>query len=135
MIRKSIRKKICSVLTLCAIVGSTSAYAANYKFGFDFNTGIGHSSGYSDYAYKYTDNENPVMKIKHIESKVLTNFMIVNSDGDQRTNVISASSPARYTFQRKGMAKNHKYRLSAETDRGHWYSRYNVTGAWNPDMY
>ncbi|GAC42384.1 uncharacterized protein conserved in bacteria [Paenibacillus popilliae ATCC 14706] len=63
------------------------------------------------------------------------NFVVVNSDGVQRTDTYTTSSAGSYVFTSKGMAQNKQYRLRAKTGDGGFLSRYNVTGAWNPDSY
>ncbi|KAB2395360.1 MULTISPECIES: hypothetical protein [Bacillus cereus group] len=131
-------KKFLSVLGLSglALFGyAFNAEAANYKFSFDMNTGMWHGSATSSEAYKYTTNENPVLKVESVESKVRMKFWVINSDGDARSSTYTTSSAGSTTLENKGMAQNHAYRMSAQTDDGNWYNRYNVTGKWNPDTY
>ncbi|GAC43738.1 hypothetical protein [Paenibacillus popilliae] len=130
-------KKKLFVVAVCALamLGTTSALAYNYKFDFDMNTGINHSAAYSEVAYKYTKDEEPVVRVDSVESKVLMNFVVVNSDDVQRTDTYTTKSAGSHVFTSNGMAQNKQYRLRADTDDGGFLSRYNVTGAWNPDSY
>lgn len=104
------------VVGVCALamLGSTSALAYNHKF---------------------TKDEEPVVRVDSVESKVLMNFVVVNSDGVQRTDTYTTRSAGSHVFTSNGMAQNKQYRLRADTDDGGFFSRYNVTGAWNPDSY
>ncbi|MFD7525742.1 hypothetical protein ACFVVQ_15635 [Paenibacillus chitinolyticus] len=129
------KKTVALGIGALALFGSLTAYAYNYKFSFDMNTGLWHSAAYSDNAYKFTKDEEPVVNVKTIESSVRMNFVVVNSDGDARTNVYTTKSPGSYQFTSNGMAINKQYRLKASTDDGAWHNRYNVTGSWNPDSY
>ena len=120
-------------LLLVTAVSTVSAY--NYKFSFDMNTGLFHGSVDSAYAYKVTANENPVLKINHIESGATVKFYVVNSDGGRRTNVITKKSTYSGAFSNHTTSKGYKYKLRAQTDSGNFYNRYNVTGGWNIDSY
>lgn len=132
------KKKFFSILGLTSILllgaaGGGSAY--NAKFDFDMNTGLWHGKAYSAYATKYTKTENPYIEVDYIESKVRTKFVVVNSDGDARSSTLTTKSATSQLLTNQGMTQNYMYRMSAQTDDGSWYNRYNVTGAWNPDSY
>ncbi|MFD2671765.1 hypothetical protein [Marinicrinis sediminis] len=131
-------KKTIFVFSMAAIVmlSSLTALAYNYKFSFDMNTGLFHGAVYTDYAYKYTNDEAAVIDVDHVESSVRANFMVVNSGGDQRSDIFTTRNGGTHVFETGyGMAQNHQYRVKAWTNDGSWYNKYNVTGAWNPDSY
>lgn len=113
--------------------GATSAY--NAKFNFDMNTGLWHGTAYSAPAYKFTKAEDPYLRVDHVESAVRTKFTVVNSNGDARSSTLTTRGATSALLNNMGMAQNYQYRMSAKTDDGSWYNRYNVTGAWNPDSY
>ncbi|CAM4405209.1 hypothetical protein [Paenibacillus tarimensis] len=130
-----LKKTIALGVVALAVLGSSAAYAYNYKFKFDMNTGLWHGAAYSSEAYKFTTDESPVVKVSTVESKVRMNFLVVNSEDEQRTDVFTTKTSGTHLFENYGMAINKKYRLKAYTDDGSWYNTYNVTGAWNPDSY
>jgi hypothetical protein len=99
------------------------------------NTGLFHGTAYSSPAYKYTKDEDPYLEVDYIESKVRTKFTVVNSNGDARSSTLTTRGSTSSLLNNLGMAQNYQYRMSAQTDDGSWYNRYNVTGAWNPDSY
>ncbi|BDH61079.1 hypothetical protein MTP04_12090 [Lysinibacillus sp. PLM2] len=123
------------ILGMLIVVAAGPASAYNAKFDFDMNTGLFHGTVYSDPAYKYTKNEDPYLEVDYIESKVRTKFTVVNSDGDARSETLTTRSAISTLLDNQGMAQNYQYRMSAQTDDGSWYNRYNVTGSWNPDSY
>lgn len=131
------RMKALSVLGvfLMMVLGATGVSAYNAKFSFDMNTGLWHGKVYSAPAYKYTKDEDPYLQVDYIESKVLTKFMVVNSNGDARSSTLTTRTSTSSLLTNQGMVQNHQYRMSAQTDDGSWYNRYNVTGGWNPDSY
>lgn len=122
-------------LSVMMFLGATGVSAYNAKFSFDMNTGLWHAKVYSAPAYKYTKDEDPYLKVDTIESKVLTKFMVVNSNGHARSSTLTTRTATSSLLTNQGMVQNHQYRMSAQTDDGNWYNRYNVTGAWNPDSY
>lgn len=116
------------------ILGS-NAFAYNYKFPFDLNIGFFNMATYTDYAYKYTKSESPVLRVDFIESSVRMNFVVVNSNKDARTGVVTTRSTYSGTFSNDSTAQNYKYAVKIWTDDGNFYNRYNIRGAWNPDSY
>ena len=137
-------KKFVSILCLCTVlilVGAINTGAARYKFSFDMNTGMWNRAAHTDVAYKVTRDENPVLRVHNVESRVRMKFWVVNSNGDARSSIVTTRGPQsggsslNFTLDNMGMAQNYQYRMRAQTDDGKWYSRYNVTGAWNPDTW
>lgn len=128
-------KKIFLGLTLGTIILGSNAFAYNYKFPFDLNTGFFNMSTYTDYAYKYTKFEPPVLRVDFIESSVRMNFVVVNSNKDARTGVVTTRSTYSGVFSNDSTAQNYKYAVKIWTDDGNFYNRYNVRGSWNPDSY
>lgn len=131
------RMKALSVLGvfLMMVLGAAGVSAYNAKFSFDMNTGLFHGKVFTTPAYKYTKDEDPFLQVDYIESSVRTKFMVVNSDGDARSSTLTTRSATSSLLDNIGMAQNHQYRMSIQTDDGSWYNRYNVRGAWNPDSY
>lgn len=85
--------------------------------------------------YKVSTDQNAVINVKTVESKVTMNFETVNSDGNQRSSILTASGAKSGVLSNKGMVKGHIYYLKAWTDAGSFYNTYNTTGDWNPDEY
>lgn len=122
-------------LFLMMVLGATGVSAYNAKFSFDMNTGLFHGKVFTTPAYKYTKDADPFLQVDYIESSVRTKFMVVNSNGDARSSTLTTRSATSSLLNNLGMAQNHQYRMSIQTDDGSWYNRYNVRGAWNPDSY
>lgn len=128
---KVIKLGVATLLTVATL--ATTAFAYNYKFSFDFNTGLFHSAGYSDYATKYTDDEHPVLKVTHVESGANTEFSVVNSKNEIRTNTITTNQAWSGRFNNNITEKGYMYKLRGQTDSGNFWNTYNVKGAWNID--
>ena len=132
---KIMKKTILLVFTALLVVTASFAYAYNYKFHFDMNTGYFGIPAYTEYAYKVTTNESAVIKVDYIQSAVRTGFVVVNSNGEERTDHYITNSPGSYLFKNYGMQQNYKYRVKAWTINGSDFVRYNLTGYWNRDEY
>ena len=129
-----LKKLAMGTLMSIAILGSTAS-AANYKFAFNVTTKVLHGAAYSAYAVKYTQNENPVLKVTQNTSAVKFDYVVVNSDNKTRTDTISTKQTGKWNFVNHATQKGYKYRLRVQTDVGKIWNTYTVKGAWNIDTY
>ena len=130
MKKKSIVLIVTGLLIMCS-----ASYAANYKFDVNIDTSSSGKAGYSSYAYKYSTDEDAVLKVYAMDNNWDANIQVVNSDDDQRSEIVTVkTAPWEGVLDNLGMTQNHKYRLKVEEVKQTSHS-YNIRGWWNPDTY
>lgn len=121
----------------CLLVCSLASYAYNVKFAFSLTSGWLSSWGYSDYAYKYSANESPVVTCTYTEgSSDYFTYTVRNSNNDDRVTPFSTSGTFdTRAFSDNQTAQNYKYKLGVQRGTGAWNTSARCDGLWNVDSY
>ncbi|NLK23800.1 MAG: hypothetical protein GX309_07445 [Clostridiales bacterium] len=133
--KKTITKMIFVFIILVGMVMTVNAY--NTKFSFDLTSGMMSPWAYSSFAYKYTDDESPVVECTYTDG--CTNkfkYSVFNSNNEHRVTPLTKTGTFGITqFQRDITQKNYSYKLGATREAGSWYESANTQGQWNIDSY
>lgn len=133
MRKKWLKIALTSILAVGALVPVASA--ANYKFHFDVTTNFLTGRAYTNYAWKFTDKENQVVKITSIDSNWTAGVRMENSEGAKRSSNLYTKKAGNYTLTNNGAKASYKYRLKIWKEKGGKFDRFTMKGKWNPDTY
>ncbi len=114
-----------------------TAFAYNTKFSYNLTSGWGKGYAYSDFAYKYTEGENPVVTCTYTSGS--TNkfkYTVRNSRNEDRVVPFEmAGTFDNKAFERNTTQQNHQYKLGVARVDGAWFSDASAQGLWNVDSY
>ncbi len=133
--KKTVFKVLSATLLLTAIA-APSIQAANYKFNFDDTSGLMFNNhAYTGEAWKVTDDEDPVVKVDHLDSGFKPNSYMVNLEGAVRSSSQIIKTTGKYSFTNQGGKGGFRYKLKFDENPISSFSSFNIRGSWNPDTY
>ncbi|MEE3470999.1 MAG: hypothetical protein VZR24_10060 [Butyrivibrio hungatei] len=133
------RKTIASVIFMIFVftIATMTAFAYNTKFSFNLTSGWNKTYAYSDYATKYTTDENPVVRCTYTSGATSKfKYTVRNSNNEDRVIPIEkAGTFGNTAFERNTTQQNYKYRLGVQRLEGAWNTTASTQGLWNIDSY
>lgn len=126
-----------SIMSLILIAGVLTANAYNAKFSYSIKSGWWSPWKYSDYGWKYSEDQNPVVNCTYSEgSTSYFEYTVVNSNFENRVRVFGDYC----TFNTREFNGNiteqgYRYQLGVKRRGGAWNSEARAQGQWNIDSY